>query len=376
MVTGGTLLQTARSAFRIRDAVTLHTGGCVDDQGLALVMALNNARIDLPITWLTETSQSTTCLDNLYEGSDESRKRIRVIPRKSPSGVKAFASSRYVFFTHGLFGSHMPPRNRVVVNLWHGMPFKRIGGRPVHATYTTATSSNWRHFMADSFNQDPQSILSLGLPRNDRLTESISTARVRSALGLDDQPLIAWLPTYRNTKFPGSSTDGTDYGNPFNLPNASADRVNELAQHAGWHIVLKPHPYAVQSDPDTQSGLSMLTDEMLHDRGLTLYQLLGAADALITDYSSVWIDFLLTSRPIVFVTDDIREYAGTRGFNLTPPEDWLPGHQCSSLEGVIASVAESLDSDPHAGRRGVALKWHHDYPVGSAAERLIDRVFR
>ena len=340
------------------------------------MMALNNARIDLPITWLTETSQSATCLDNLYVGSDESRERIRVIPRKSPAGVKAFASSHYVFFTHGLFGSQKPPRNRVVVNMWHGMPFKRIGGRPVHATFTIATSSNWRDFMADSFVQEPSSILPLGLPRNDRLNDGKSRAHVRDALGLEDQPLLVWLPTYRSTKFPGSNTDGRDYGNPFNLPDASTVRVNEFAQNAGWHVVLKPHPYAVRSELDRLPGLSMLTDEMLHERGLTLYQLLGAADTLITDYSSAWIDFLLTGRPIVFVTDDIHEYARTRGFNLTPPEDWLPGHHCSSLEAVFAGVAEALDSDPHAGRRSTALKWHHDYPVGSAAQRLIERVIR
>ena len=56
-----------------------------------------------------------------------------------------------------------------------------------------------------------------------------------------------------------------------------------------------------------------------------------AADGLVTDASSVWIDYLLTQRPIIFAFPDIEEYRQRRGLNLAPTPRTAPGSSTPSL---------------------------------------------
>ena len=47
---------------------------------------------------------------------------------------------------------------------------------------------------------------------------------------------------------------------------------------------------------------------------MEFYETLNAADLLITDYSSVYFDYLLLDRPLIFVPVDLEEYIETRGY--------------------------------------------------------------
>ena len=60
-------------------------------------------------------------------------------------------------------------------------------------------------------------------------------------------------------------------------------------------------------------------------------EVLGVTDVLVTDYSSIFFDFLATGRPVVFFTPDLDEYAGYRGFYLD--RDELPGPGASTEAG-------------------------------------------
>ncbi|MEN6292486.1 MAG: CDP-glycerol glycerophosphotransferase family protein [Methanobacterium sp.] len=70
----------------------------------------------------------------------------------------------------------------------------------------------------------------------------------------------------------------------------------------------------------------------------TLYNLLGESDALITDYSSVYIDYLLLDKPIGFMYDDLEEYRKARGFIFEPITDYMPGMKMSNLDQLIIFI--------------------------------------
>jgi CDP-glycerol glycerophosphotransferase (TagB/SpsB family) len=100
------------------------------------------------------------------------------------------------------------------------------------------------------------------------------------------------------------------------------------------------------------SQVVLLTSEAYTEHTEDLYCLLPATDALITDYSSVYFDYLLLDRPIGFVVDDLEHYRRQRGFLLEPVERWMPGEQFRSakdLEKFIHDVA--AERDPHRGHR-------------------------
>ena len=92
----------------------------------------------------------------------------------------------------------------------------------------------------------------------------------------------------------------------------------------------------------TYSDLSVWTDADLLSRQLTLYRLLAHADMLITDYSSVWVDWLLIDRPMAFAIADMKEYVASRG-TFQPLEDYLPGPITDSLPGLERAIRKRAD---------------------------------
>lgn len=72
-------------------------------------------------------------------------------------------------------------------------------------------------------------------------------------------------------------------------------------------LVIKPHKLvaeAVKSKVKVSSNVVLLTDEPLQSHLLNINDIMGAFDILITDYSSIFEDYILLNRPIVFYLPD------------------------------------------------------------------------
>jgi CDP-glycerol glycerophosphotransferase (TagB/SpsB family) len=120
-----------------------------------------------------------------------------------------------------------------------------------------------------------------------------------------------------------------------------------------------------------------LEDEQLAGAGVPLYGLLARSAGIITDYSSVWTDYLLLDRPIGFFIPDRDDYAGSRG--LYPPDalTWLPGPELDSPESFRAFAAEVIagESTWAQARREAAERLGLN-PTRSAARDLLDELER
>ena len=105
------------------------------------------------------------------------------------------------------------------------------------------------------------------------------------------------------------------------------------------------------------SNILYLTDDDLAARDVQLYEFVGQADLLLTDYSSIYFDYLLLDRPIGFFTGDLDLY--TRGFVVEDPLAWMPGEKIVTMDEFYAFL-----SDTAAGRDA----W------GPARKALLDKV--
>ncbi len=102
-------------------------------------------------------------------------------------------------------------------------------------------------------------------------------------------------------------------------------------------------------------------------------ELLSIADILITDYSSVFFDFIVTERPIIHYLHDVEEYARERGLNLT--EDELPGSVVKTGDQLVASVVDNLNNDSPSSRYLAAKKRFCPYDDGRSTERIVRWFF-
>lgn len=102
-------------------------------------------------------------------------------------------------------------------------------------------------------------------------------------------------------------------------------------------------------------------------------ELLSIADILITDYSSVFFDFIVTERPIIHYLYDVEEYTKERGLNLT--EDELPGNVVKTSNQLVASVDDCLKNNKPSLRYLDAKERFCPYDDGKAADRTVRWFF-
>lgn len=350
------------------DEIVLRTGPDFDDQGREVLAALTRAA-GPRITWLVDQAEARPPLP---PGS-------RVARVRSIAGLWAYWRARVVLHTHGLFSSRRTSRRKTFVNLWHGMPIKRLEadsdvGRN-QTDLTIATSDIHARHLAETWGLPRSRVAITGLPRNDRLVDRAAPtdplerpASLRARCG--DRPLVVWLPTFRRMA-DEDSIDGVDAGTDTQFAGATAEAVDAACERLGVHAILKVHPLAPRPDRTDLEHLEVWGERELGDAGLTLYQLLAQADVLISDHSSVWIDFLLTQRPVVFAVSDLEQYRDSRGFYFDPIEDLFPGPlvtRFDQLEEVLGRILAG--DDAWVDRRRRALELHHAHVDGASADRV------
>ena len=122
-------------------------------------------------------------------------------------------------------------------------------------------------------------------------------------------------------------------------------------------------------------GAVTITDADLVRAQVSLYGVLGQARGLVTDYSSVWVDFLLLDRPLAFLVPDRDTYSRT----LVPADvlDWVPG-ELVGRDDPFGTFLADLDAD---GQHGACLRAEAATRIGlnpthTSADDLVDELQR
>lgn len=113
-------------------------------------------------------------------------------------------------------------------------------------------------------------------------------------------------------------------------------------------------------------------NRQLFDQGIQINELLAGADALISDYSSAAVDYLVLNQPIAFLLEDVEEYENSRGFVFENIRDWLPGEEVYDADGFyrfVADVAGGVDSS-RPKREEIRAKMHAFADEGELQEGM------
>ncbi len=122
-------------------------------------------------------------------------------------------------------------------------------------------------------------------------------------------------------------------------------------------------------------GAVTITDADLVEAGTSLYAVLGASRGLVTDYSSVWVDYLLLDRPMAFLVPDRDTY--TRQLQPADVLDWAPG-ELVGPDQPFAQFLADLDADGAEGasRRAQVASKIGLTPTRTSAADLLDELNR
>ena len=331
----------------------------------------------LPVYWLV--SEAPEAVEWLVSDAD-GRFGIRPLRKDSVSAYLAYITARYVFFTHGLYGSPPPPRHKTVVNLWHGDgPKKSKRFANIKSTHAVSGTQLWGRQRPIYFGVPEGGVLVTGNPRIDQFARPASDNALR-ALGLDPaRTLVLWMPTYRKTDYRGRRlAQVRNWADAEQLTEIDAARqlfeeVAQTARRLGVTLAVKPHH--LDADRYEALGMRVIRGEELRRAHTTVYQLLGRAHGLITDYSSVWTDYLAMDRPIGFHCPDIVQYQSTRGLNVNGYLDLIPGSLLTSTEDFerfFHGCREESSESEQRRARSSRLVGAETRP--GASERLLDAL--
>lgn len=291
------------------------------------------------------------------------------------------ATAKALVYTNQLLGEH--GKGKISLCLQHGMPLKSSNGTYCIKNACTAAVCV-SEFFAENYSKDfrveKDKMIFTGFPRNDYLLQDNDSL---AKFGFDSyDKVIFWLPTFRQRTAGALNKHVGDFemechgtGIPAIETKDDMQRVNEFCKENNCLLILKPHPVQDMSVV-SEIGLSnffLISDDLLREKGVQLYQLLGRCDAMITDYSSVYYDYLLTDKPIGLTIGDIAEYTAKRGFVYRDPTEILKGEVIRDTDDLLTFLQHVKDGkDETKADRMVVKNKIHTITDGSSAKRVGD----
>ena len=287
---------------------------------------------------------------------------------------------KYYFFTHRNFSRTTSKKGQVYFNLTHGTPLKDSTGRHnsiKKSAYLLTTSQFVGKLRVKTYKGGENKLQILGFPRNDLLFKSEDILRLFNIYRCDYQKIVMWMPTFRrhinsSTNDAGAKADELDIPIIMNLKNWGG--LNEFLIKNKVLLIVKPQPaqdlkfFKVESN----SNIHIITNDDLFERNVELYSLLSESDALITDYSSVFMDYLLTNRPIAFTIDDLQKYQKNLGFLVDNPLEYMPGYKIENFKHMLSFIESLLNGeDDYTKQRYEIMRLFNFYQDNKSADRIL-----
>ena len=250
-------------------------------------------------------------------------------------------------------------KTKSVSQLWHGLPVKFINNPkknnfPDYKNFFS--SSNWYNEKVFPEVFSSNHFYSFGYPRNDVFFQSrkernnIGTIDLKRLEAIKhDGKLVMYMPTYRDN---GSNNYPLDF-----------QLLNDFCIDNDITFILKMHPFVtrqfvnenISEDNNAIVRIENYSNLYLYPSGYNVYPWLADTDILITDYSSVHLDFLLRDKPIIFYWYDLEEYTSNRGQFIVNLDEFSPGNKARDFNSLLKTIKENLADDNYAESRNKLL---------------------
>lgn len=311
---------------------------------------------------------------------EEKYPRAQIVDTSTREGVRRVLESGVWFTSAGMpvYGTGLS-RGRVIVNLWHGVPLKRIvlaenNRHPLYRLYISrlfsknytwvlTTSRHVAPVMQKSFGIRKDQVKVWGQPRNDRLFLRREAGEVLGEIygGLPEfSRAVLYAPTHRD-------------GSPvrlFPFEDFDPEGLAQFLEQEKLLLCVRTHIYEEdQAKLPVCSRLRYLGEDQAED----VMEVLDVFDLLITDYSSIYIDFLLTGKPLMFLPYDKEEYLKTRGFNF-PYDKITPGPKPGTFQEFCTQMKELLEERDGYGKKRRKADCFFNEVHGPCCELICARV--
>lgn len=278
------------------------------------------------------------------------------------------------------------PKETIYIQSWHGTPLKKLALDMDEVSMPGTNTSKYKaNFKKEANNWDyliaPNKyskeifkrafgynglILESGYPRNDYLINNKDNHSLKDqfkeTLNLPkDKKVILYAPTWRDDEF-------YDVGKyKFEIKMDIARMKEKYGKD--YILVLRMH-YLIADNLDVSEFGDFVVDCSKHSDIKDLYMV---ADVLITDYSSVFFDYSLLGKPIIFFTYDLKKYEGQlRGFYFDFKK-LAPGDICETNDELLSSLDKVVAGNYSlSDEKRAFISQFSDWEHGDATKKVVD----
>lgn len=364
--------------YEVRD------GQSITDSPLAIFCYLtaHEAYHNLKHVWVVTDDSKENLTRMMANIPSALQSKIIWVKRNTTDYAKWLLQAKYLI-TNSTFQSfwHKKPE-QVYINTWHGTPLKFMGydipgpktslknvqRNLLMANYIISPNEHTSNVFLDRYKLNGLyhgEVLEGGYPRIDltyagQQAQTLSYLKQQHVIVDATKPIVMYTPTWK----------GTSISNPSGSINQIYEEIKVLQRlNPDKNVLVKIHPYAYQLASRHQKLKQYLVpDEM--DANF----ILGITDILITDYSSIFFDFMVTDKPIIFYAWDHELYSSYRGMYFDDEE--LPGPILDDIKAVGKSL-QTIDRI----QNDYALKYKAlkdkvvPYDDGHVTERMVATIF-
>ena len=266
-------------------------------------------------------------------------------------------------------------KQQLVFYLCHGTPLKEASSYYYAldiVDYVIGTSDYLKPILARQLRFDEKRILVLGFPRTDmfyREKKDLTTFFGKYS------KYVVWYPTVKT--FKGGRKTGCVQPIQFIWNEDEAKKINDYASARGILIIVKPHFAQLTEDIKKMSlsNIVFVSDDLLKEINLSSYELIQSSDALLTDYSSIYSDYLILNKPIGLIWEDIDLYSVNPGLIEEYSficqggvKIYTSGDFCAFLDDV------KNNKDVLRKERNKLIPYLHKMSDGKSAERVANKI--
>lgn len=268
---------------------------------------------------------------------------------------------------------------KILINTWHGTPLKsmfftdsgdtksnlkRISRLSKKISAFIVSSKLEAAMIAECFLINPQKFCYLGQPRNDILLKAHTSNILPHVIGNipEHSKVILYCPTYRR--------DSPAKIFPFD--DLDLQHLNNFLEENKIIILFREHVYNKKAEEQYFS-------ERIIDFGFDICNdvnsVLPEIDILVTDYSSIYIDYLLLDRSGIFIAYDLEDYKKRRGLLYDDYEFWTPGYHVLTYRDFVTAIEEILSGkDRYKTRRREINKQLNYYQTENSCEKVYELI--
>lgn len=267
----------------------------------------------------------------------------KVITLHSRKYCKLLATAKYLINNSTFPSYFIKKENQIYINTWHGTPLKAMGRNIKNSpnelgnTQRNFMMSDYliyqNEFMFNKMREDYMldnfykgEYLISGYPRNDIFYNNSSRDSIRKELGIQDEKILIYMPTWRGSLVSKENDIQFHY-----LMYLLLQLDNNLKDDT--IVYVKLHNYA-----SSMIDFNEFKRIRKFPNNYETYEFLNVADALITDYSSVFFDYANTKRKIILFAYDKEEYLRDRGLYLN--YDKLPFTTVETMEKLTKEIED------------------------------------